>query len=206
MDKEIFIIRHGQTDFNKQGVVQGRGVDSSLNDTGRMQADYFFEAFKDYGFEKIYISSLKRTFETVQPFIEKLNLPYEIHPELDEIDWGQHEGKQADTLLRSEYNKIIKSWSDNILHVSTPGGESPIDLQARQQIFIDYIMQEPVEKALVCTHGRAMRSLLCTISDMDLCKMDEFPHNNLSLYKVNYKNGKFDIHLFNNRDHLIDEN
>ena len=44
--KKIYLIRHGQTDFNLQGIVQGSGVDADLNDTGKAQADFFYEKYK----------------------------------------------------------------------------------------------------------------------------------------------------------------
>ncbi|MFM8374363.1 MAG: histidine phosphatase family protein, partial [Bacteroidota bacterium] len=37
----VYFIRHGETDFNRQGIIQGRGVDSDLNETGRQQARAF---------------------------------------------------------------------------------------------------------------------------------------------------------------------
>jgi probable phosphoglycerate mutase len=47
LTREFFIIRHGETDFNLQGIVQGRGVDPSLNETGRRQANQFYEYYKN---------------------------------------------------------------------------------------------------------------------------------------------------------------
>ena len=55
MTKKIYITRHGQTDFNKKGIVQGSGVDSDLNETGRLQAEAFFKKFKDHPFDKLYV-------------------------------------------------------------------------------------------------------------------------------------------------------
>ena len=43
--KEIFIIRHGETDYNLQGIIQGKGVNPSLNDKGRKQAQLFFDHY-----------------------------------------------------------------------------------------------------------------------------------------------------------------
>jgi len=70
--KKIYIIRHGQTDFNLQGIVQGSGVDSSLNAMGRAQAQAFFEKYQSIPFAKIYTSALKRTSETVSDFIRSV--------------------------------------------------------------------------------------------------------------------------------------
>ena len=59
MEKEIFIIRHGETDFNQLGIVQGKGVNSSINAKGTQQAQAFFEAYSNETFEKIYITKIK---------------------------------------------------------------------------------------------------------------------------------------------------
>ena len=46
--------RHGQTDFNQSGIVQGSGVNASLNEIGQKQAAAFYKKFKDYPFDVIY--------------------------------------------------------------------------------------------------------------------------------------------------------
>ena len=53
MKKTFYFIRHGQTDLNLKGIVQGRGVDSPLNDNGFKQAQAFYDAYKDIPFDKI---------------------------------------------------------------------------------------------------------------------------------------------------------
>ena len=50
------------------GIVQGRGMDTELNEKGRAQAEAFYQAYKDVPFDKIYTSTLKRTHQTVQNF------------------------------------------------------------------------------------------------------------------------------------------
>src|SRR5258708_6396194 len=94
IQKTLYIIRHGQTDLNKQGIIQGRGIDTDLNDEGRKQAALFFEAYKSVPFEKIYISELKRTQQTVQQFID-LGIPYQKLSGLDELAWGIYEGEPS---------------------------------------------------------------------------------------------------------------
>src|SRR5437588_6715319 len=92
--KTLYIVRHGQTDLNKQGIVQGRGRDTDLNEEGRQQAQLFYEAYKHVSFDKIYISALKRTQQSIQPFIDQ-GILYEKLSGLDELAWGVLEGQPS---------------------------------------------------------------------------------------------------------------
>lgn len=200
MEKEIFIIRHGETDFNQLGIVQGKGVNSSINTLGKQQANAFYEAYKNEGFEKIFISQLKRTAETVAPF-SNLNIPTVIHEGLDEISWGIHEGKKDGDTFKDFY-RILHLWQDGDATVKIEGGESPEEVQQRQRLFITDLLATDEKKVLVCSHGRAIRILLCTMLNQPLKDMDTFPHHNVSLYKLQYADGIFKIVMFNDIGHL----
>jgi broad specificity phosphatase PhoE len=202
MNKTIYIVRHGQTDLNKRGIVQGRGMDTNLNDEGRKQARQFFEAYCDVAFDKIYISALRRTQQSVQAFID-LGIPYEKLSGLDELAWGIHEGQPATTENKAAFLQLMRDWMDGKLDSKFEGGESPNEVKARQQEALKVIMSHPEEKrVLICMHGRAMRLLLCLLTERPLTEMDTFPHQNLVLYKVNYDGEKFEITDFNNANHL----
>lgn len=200
--KTIYLIRHGQTDFNSKGIVQGRGVDSDLNQIGRQQAMQFYQAYKHIPFDKIYLSTLKRTEQTVMPFLEN-GIPFEKLLGLDELDWGKYEGKEGNEELKRGFYEITNKWANGDYQARMEGGESPIEVASRQSEAMEYILSKPEEKhVLICSHGRAMRLLLCAIAGVEFCEMDTFPHHNLSLYIINYENGSFSIDLFNNIDHL----
>ncbi|MEP7128712.1 MAG: histidine phosphatase family protein [Chitinophagales bacterium] len=201
MTREIFIVRHGETDFNLQGIVQGRGVDPSLNDTGRKQAAQFFDRYKNEAFDVIYTSSLRRTHESVKGFISK-GIEWKQFSELDEISWGIFEGKRAANEFKILYRELLESWSNGNLDAKAPQGESPKEVQLRQLVFLNFFQQQTHKKTLVCMHGRAMRIFLPTLLQKSLLTMDEFPHHNLTLYKLNYEDEKFKVKLFNNMDHL----
>lgn len=200
MQKEIYIIRHGETDFNQLGIVQGKGVNSSINQLGRAQAMLFFERYKTIGFEKIYTSSLKRTHQTVAPFIE-MGIPVEHHTGLDEISWGIHEGKQDPESFK-EFYRVLHEWKQGNVSLSIENGESPLVVQNRQLAFLAELRRSTEQKVLICSHGRAIRILLCTMLDEPLHKMDTFPHQNVSLYKLLFDGKGFTIELFNDITHL----
>jgi len=202
--KELFIIRHGETDLNKQGIVQGRGVDPPLNELGRKQALLFYEYYRNEPFEIIYTSTLRRAYETVEPFIEK-GIPWEKHAELDEISWGVFEGKPVTSEFKQLYKKLQDDWKKGDLDEKVEGGESPLEVSERQKQFIQYLLSKPEKKILICMHGRAMRMFLANLLNHDLRTMDNYPHHNLTLYKVIFDGNHFSIALFNNMDHLYAE-
>lgn len=202
IEKTLYIVRHGQTDLNKQGIVQGRGKDTDLNDEGRRQASQFYEAYKSVPFDKIYISELKRTQQSIQQFID-LGIPYQKLAGLDELAWGVYEGQPATTENKAAFLDLMRNWLDGNLDVKFEGGESPNEVKERQLQALETIMAHTEEKnVLICMHGRALRLLMCVLTGLPLTQMDSFPHQNLVLYKVTYDGSKFTIVEANNALHL----
>lgn len=204
-EKSIYLIRHGETDYNRRGIVQGSGVDSDLNEMGQAQAMAFFQAYQHVPFRKIYISGLKRTYQTAEPFID-LGIAYEKLPGLNEISWGVMEGKVPGNLDNEYYRNLIEAWSAGNTALPTDGGESPEQVEARQRVAINAILSHPDETPiLIAMHGRAMRILLCWLTNRPLAQMDYFEHSNLCLYKLryDYTTQTFDIELVNDTAHLL---
>jgi probable phosphoglycerate mutase len=200
--KTLYIVRHGQTDLNKQGIVQGRGRDTDLNDEGRRQADLFYNAYKNIVFDKIYISALKRTQQSIQQFID-LGIPYEKLSGLDELAWGIFEGQPNTPETKAAFLQIMRDWVSGKLDTKFENGESPNEVKLRQLEALRIIMSHTEEEnVLICMHGRAMRLFLCLLTGKPLTEMDNYPHQNLVLYKVAFDGEKFEIIDFNNSEHL----
>jgi probable phosphoglycerate mutase len=184
-------------------IVQGSGVDTVLNEKGLKQASAFYKAYHQYPFDKVYTSVLRRSVQSVQGFIEK-GIPHEALEELNEISWGDFEGKEQTTEQRDIYWSIVKRWNSGDEHASIPNGESPTQLRKRQTRALERILAQSHEKkVLICMHGRAMKSLLCLILGHPPSKMEEFPHNNLCLYVIKeIGNGQFELTVQNDISHL----
>lgn len=197
------MIRHGQTDFNLKGIVQGSGVDSSLNDLGRRQASAFFDYHKDVPFDIVYTSRLKRSMESVAGFIDK-GVPHVSLSGLNEINWGNREGVMITPEEDAYYHSVIRAWQNGETDLRIEGGESPEGVFNRQTAAIEEIISGYHENILVCMHGRAMRILLCQLLNYPLKCMDMFEHTNLCLYKIIFTGSIFRIELFNATDHLVD--
>ena len=203
--KSIYLIRHGETDFNRRGVVQGSGVDSLLNEWGEAQAAAFFNAYQHVPFDKIYTSDLLRTHQTVRGFINQ-GIDHESYAGLNEISWGIREGREPNTGDNNYYRELTQSWRDGNVDLASEEGESPVQVRDRQLPVIETILSRPHERnILVAMHGRAMRVLLTTLFNEPLVKMDDYGHSNLCLYKINYsyETGLFELELANDITHLL---
>lgn len=200
--KQIYLIRHGETEFNKLGLVQGSGVDSNLNEMGHAQAQAFFAHYQHLEFDKIYTSTLKRTHQSVAPFLAQ-GTDWQQLPGLNEMSWGVKEGRPVKAEDNVQHYYMLEAWRDGMLDIKVEGGESPLEVQARQQVALQEILAHDHEQTiLVCMHGRAMRIFLCLLLGIALKDMDQFEHSNLSLYVLNYANGQFFIEVANSTAHL----
>jgi len=203
MNKTIYLIRHGQTDYNKRNIIQGSGVDSDLNETGRNQAKAFHQAYKNINFEALFISGLKRTQQTVQPFIEGGMKP-EKWEQLNEMNWGIHEGKPSSPTMIANYRKLIQAWNQGDFEQRVPQGESAFEMGSRLNEFIQYIKGRTEQRILVCSHGRAIRCLISLFKNGNLSTMEQHKHHNTGLYIIEQKDTSFQLQVENNFEHLKD--
>lgn len=195
-------MRHGQTDYNLKGIVQGSGIDASLNRTGREQANLFFEAYKHIPFDKLYTSALKRSVESMKQFID-LGIPNEALSGLNEINWGTREGMVITPEEDAYYHHVLAEWKAGKIDMPIEGGESPMDVQQRQKPALEQILNQANDDIiLICMHGRAMRVLLCLMLNYPLNLMDEFEHENLCCYQLTYTGNMFSVDSFNDTVHL----
>ena len=200
-EKWLYIIRHGETDYNKNRIVQGSGVDSSLNETGRNQSISFYEKYQYHPFELVVCSSLQRTYQTIKPFLDH-NIPLERYSEINEINWGIHEGQKSDPWLIQNYQSVVSQWNAGQYDASIEKGESAAALARRIQMFLELIKQKEEKNILICSHGRTLRCMMCLINKEPVRNMDKYQHSNTGLYLVKQKGSDFVIEMANDTGHL----
>lgn len=206
MDKiQLYIIRHGETEFNKHGIIQGGGIDSELNEIGKEQALEFYKHYKHIEFDRVYTSFLQRTHQSVEQFI--LNgVPHSQFADLNEMNWGIFEGKRMEKNIKDELMKIIERWKNGETDLAPEEGESPNKVAIRVRNVIDTIVSDYYNKTiLICVHGRLLRVLLCVLNNIPLSKMEIFPIKNLGLYIYDYHKDTKTFHEIesNKTDHLM---
>jgi len=203
MQKKIFIVRHGETEYNKLKIVQGSGVDSSLNEMGKLQAKALYNAYRDYGFDLVVTSALVRTKQTAKYFIED-DIPHLSDADINEISWGIYEGKSSAEGMKESYKNLISSWNREEYDARTEGGESAAEMAMRLNRFLDWVRAREEAKILVVMHGRSIRCLMCLVEGRPIKHMDDYHHHNTGIYEVVQNGNKMDIIQSNNIDHLAD--
>jgi len=197
-NKTIYTLRHGETDFNKRRMVQGRGINASLNDKGRTQALQVYDALKHVQIDSIYTSALVRTHETVHHFeAQKKALDG-----FDEISWGNQEGVELSDEAKKLYWTTVAAWKNGRLDERVGGGESPIQVMERQKLAMEEVLASDDKTVLICMHGRAIRILLCWLLNYPLQFMDGFDHQNCCYYKLKFSQRTFSLEEFNQVEHL----
>ena len=113
----IYVVRHGQTDWNKEARIQG-GTDNPLNATGLEQAAALGRTLADVRLDAVYTSSLQRARQTAAVFEGRA--PIVALDELRERHFGKFEGaNEKDAALVADWNKRRFTWADDM-----EGGES----------------------------------------------------------------------------------
>lgn len=201
--KHIYFIRHGETDNNLHQRLQGRGVNASLNEKGKMQAEAVAEALEDLPITKVYTSSLIRTSETATPYLSLKELQAEGLADLDEMDFGRWEGRSFEEVSH-EIEDIQSTWTSGNVHIAVPGGESPVEVYERAgKKIIELIANSDHTSIAFFLHGRLIRILLSEFLGLGLRNMHHIEHANGSIYHLTWtqEEGFTEVEL-NKIDHL----
>jgi probable phosphoglycerate mutase len=195
--KRLYFCRHGETDANRRGVLQGGGLDEPLNGNGHEQGKALGDVFKSRKIDVIYTSKLRRSIETAEYIRRNKNnyIKMEKFMELNEISWGIWEGL-SDIPGRDE---LLKKWEECDFNASAPNGESPNDCIRRAFPVIQNIIESEEEYSdiLFVVHGRLLRIILAFLLQRNLLNMSSFSHHNTNINIIDvYKNVGDSIDFF----------
>ena len=160
-DRDTFFtaVRHGQTDANLAGILQGQS-DTPLGDFGRVQARAAAERLRRETFDLFYTSDLRRAYETAEIIGSAIHLAPVPLPALREWHLGELEGRPHDE-LQSRFPDVIRSFRyDRTDDIPVPGGESRNEFFARVGGCLDRLHRDhPGARILIVTHGGTLRAV-----------------------------------------------
>ncbi|MBQ2639751.1 MAG: histidine phosphatase family protein [Bacilli bacterium] len=157
----ITLVRHGETDNNKKGIMQGLS-NELMNDRGRRQCKKLRGELKDKHFDICYMSPLVRCVETAMILVGD-RVPIVKDRRLIERNLGELEGKSRDCY------DIDKYWNYK-LNSNDQGVEPIQDIEKRVKSFLGYISNKQEQDILIVTHASVFRMLYHILKNEDLSK------------------------------------
>lgn len=174
---KLIVVRHGETEENVAGIVQGH-LPGKLTETGKRQAAKLAGVLKHYKFDYIYSSDLQRCRDTAE-FIQATQptTPVNFTPALREIGCGIYQGKPS--------HQVDWDALDGNFYTRKPeGGESSLELSRRVIDFINSLYKKhPSANILLITHGGPMRVLESSINGTDLEELRERTIDNTAVWR-----------------------
>lgn len=171
---KIILTRHGETEWNISGLVQG-SLDSPLTAAGVEQAKCLADRLAGEGVELVFSSPLGRAVSTARVIAARLNLPVIECQEFREISFGAWEGKAWQDLHASDPEGFA-SWTKTPHLHRFPRGETMGEVLARakaklQQICRDY----PQQNFCVVSHGVTLKVMVTDLMGYDLAEWERTP-------------------------------
>jgi len=168
---KIYIIRHGETQWNTERRMQGWG-NSDLTALGTSQAKQLGEAFADIDFDKVITSPLGRTLETTKLIVGDRDLDVMIDENFKEMGFGPWEGKNPDVLKEQYPDQYYNFWHQAHNYGTIDGGESFTTVQKRIEKGMAHILdaydEKPNSKVLLVTHAMIIKLILLHIKGLPL--------------------------------------
>jgi len=201
----IFLIRHGQTEYNRMGLLQGRGIDAPLDSTGLEQSQAVARHLRSEVVDKIFTSSLSRAINTAQIIADELHLHIEgCFEDLDEMHFGTAEGRDF-VEVNEELQQLYSLWQKGDVDTGFELGESPLQVLERANSCMMNIIREHEGKSIIFViHGRLIRIILSHWLGIGLQRMHEIQHTNTSVNKLIWNGSGFRAVQLNQIDHLKD--
>ena len=150
---QFVLIRHGETDWNREGRWQGQ-ADVPLNARGLEQAAAMARALNgSIRLDAIYSSDLMRARQTADALAQAAALPVVLDPRLREIHQGEWQGLRVEE-IEARYAHVFQMRSQDPWEVAPPGGETAQEVRQRVKTALDEIAQRhPGQAVAIVSHG-----------------------------------------------------
>ena len=197
----LLIVRHGETEWNAEGRIQGH-TDIGLSERGEEQARSLGQRLADRQIDVAYSSDLKRTSETANLALDGRDITLNETPRLREYHKGIFEGMTLPEIQEkfpAEYPKYL----EKDLSYAPEGGETTRDVSIRMASIFDEIKANHLdETVLVVSHGGVLRAAMVSLLGMPLEGNWSFVFGNCGLTMVDTYADNAVLRLFNDISHI----
>ncbi len=194
----LYIMRHGETDWNKQGKLQG-SVDIPLNAFGIELAEKTRDGFQREGitFDKVFSSPYVRARKTAEIIIGDADIPIQIDPSIREMGFGACEGISVRELRTEPSYAWLAQFFDDPVHYEPVGeAESYEEVFARVEKFLTekiLPLEGQYENVLVVCHGGVLRAFISIIRNVPLKEFWNISQPNCSVNLARVHCGRIEM-------------
>lgn len=190
---KLYIVRHGETEWNKARRIQGQ-VDIPLNEFGKRLARKTAKGLSDITFDLCYSSPLSRARETAALLLEGRDTPVIEDARISEMAFGEYEGRccsRSGWDLPEEFRRFFDGPDK---YQAPAGGENFAQVKERTGEFLKELYSRTEyqdSNILIATHGAALAGLLNNIKERSLAEYwGEGVHKNCAVTEVQVTDGK----------------
>ncbi|EKP93910.1 histidine phosphatase family protein [Thermaerobacter subterraneus] len=187
----LYLIRHGETDWNRAGVYQGQ-KDTALSPRGRQQARALGRRFAHHPLDLVLASDLKRAVETARAVAgsRRPPVPLETDPRLREMNFGAWEGLAA-AEIRARYADDYAAYQADPFEGRPTGGETFRELGERAWDAVDERLRRPgLRRLAVVAHGGTVKALLCRLLELPPAMRTRMLIDNTGVTAVELREGR----------------
>ena len=201
MERFVYLVRHGATDWNHGGYIQGH-LDTPLNEDGRTQARYVAQRLADIGATALYSSDLLRTYETAHIIGQATGLPIIQKTGLREMHFGDWQGLSSAQIKARDPERYAARRA-NPHEVPPPGGETWLQFYQRAvNALRDILRATDAEKIIIATH-----SGVCTVLGLEALGLGytgkrTFGNTNCAIHTIGITADRWYAVSLNDTDHL----
>jgi broad specificity phosphatase PhoE len=197
----IYLVRHGQTAWNKEEIFRGR-TDVPLDETGLKQAELAAEYFKGMEIHGIYSSPLARAWQTAQEIAQFHSLKVQPLEGIIDLSFGDWEGHPHQEIKKNDSERY-RQWREEPHRVRLPGGESLDEVRVRSMAALEEVIQSNPEKTLVLvSHRVIIKVLICGILGINNSHFWQIGQDTTAINLIQYKNGEYILSILNETCHL----
>ena len=199
---KLYIIRHGQTDWNIVKKIQGR-QDIPLNERGRYQAGCLKKAMEDRPVTAVFSSPQIRAMETATAVASSSGSVVIPVKDLMEINYGSWEGKTEEEILQED-RALYEAWWSHPAETAPPGGESISQVNERCQKAWKEIKPQLTGDAAIVAHGGLLAHFMEQLLGNESVAASTVAHN-ASITTIEYEpeTERFTLVEFDDYRHLL---
>ncbi len=191
MSTQLVVVRHGESNFNRERRWQGQSQDAILNDLGWRQAGCVADALRGTQPAALFSSDLTRAIQTAVPIASAVNLPIYPEPLLREISAGSWTNRPSDEVQAQEPERV-RAWNEAPATTSPTDGETLAEAQQRILAFVHEQAQNYADQTIVIgTHGAILQTLMAAALGLPLEKLWlDTPAPNGAIVRIEWQAGQ----------------